>query len=98
MDSNEQNAQRDPLTEQIIGAAIEVHKILGPDMLESIYEEALCVELELRGLEHQRQVDLDVNYKGRVIKGQRVDLLVAREVIVEIKSVVAIEPIQLSMK
>ncbi len=76
----------DELTEKIIGAAIEVHRILGPGLLESIYEEALCVELELRGLFVQRQVEIEVNYKGHVIKGQRLDLLVENQVIVEIKS------------
>jgi GxxExxY protein len=78
----------DPLTEQIIGAAIEVHRVLGPGLLELIYEEALCVELELRGIAFQRQVELDVYYKGQAIKGHRVDLLVEDQVVVEIKSVI----------
>jgi GxxExxY protein len=77
----------DGLTEKIIGAAIEVHRVLGPGSLESIYEEALCVELQLRGISFQRQVEVDVNYKGHIIKGQRIDLLVAGEVIVELKAV-----------
>jgi GxxExxY protein len=77
----------DELTEQIIGAAIEVHRLLGPGLLESIYEEALGIERELRGIRFERQVEVDVHYKGRVIKGQRVDLLVNREVVVELKSV-----------
>src|SRR5438128_8078533 len=77
----------DELTEKIIGAAIEVHRILGPGLLESIYEEALCIELELRGIAVQRQVEVDVRYKGHVIKGQKLDLLVSGEVIVELKSV-----------
>jgi GxxExxY protein len=64
----------DELTEKIIGAAIEVHRTLGPGFLESIYEEALCVEFQLCGLNFQRQVEADVNYKGRIIKGQRLDL------------------------
>ena len=55
-------------------------------MLESIYEQALCHELELRGIKFQSQVEIDVIYKGKVIKGQRIDLLVESEVIVEIKS------------
>ena len=66
----------DPLTEQIIGAAIEVHKHLGSGLLESIYEEALCHELQLRGIPHERQKAVDVVYKDRVIKGQELDLLV----------------------
>jgi GxxExxY protein len=77
----------DDLTEKIIGAAIEVHRILGHGLLESIYEEALCIELQLRGLCVGQQVELDVHYKGHIIKGLRVDLLVATEVIVELKSV-----------
>lgn len=77
----------DPLTEKIIGAAIEVHRILGPGLLESIYEEALCVELALREISCQRQVEVDVHYKGRTIKGQRIDLLVDRQVVVELKAV-----------
>ncbi|MCI0387470.1 MAG: GxxExxY protein [Acidobacteria bacterium] len=76
----------DELTEKIIGAAIEVHRVLGPGLLESVYEEALCVELQLRGISFQRQVAVDVNYKGHVIKGQRIDLLVAEEVVVELKA------------
>jgi GxxExxY protein len=77
----------DILTEKIIGAAIEVHRALGPGLLESIYEEALCVELDLRSISFERQVDVDVRYKGHIIKGQRIDLLIKGEVIVELKSV-----------
>ncbi len=76
----------DSLTQLVIGAAIEVHRELGPGLLESIYEEALCYELELQGIEYDRQVPVDVVYKGRAIKGQRLDLLVAGEVVVEVKS------------
>ena len=77
----------DELTERIIGAAIEVHRMLGPGLLESIYEEALCVELRLREISFQRQVEIGVDYKGHIIKGQRIDLLIAGEVIVELKAV-----------
>jgi GxxExxY protein len=80
----------DELIEQIIGAAIEVHRLLGPGLLESIYEEVLGVELGLRGIACRRQVEVDVVYKGCVIKGQRLDLLVAEEVVVETKSVAKI--------
>lgn len=76
----------DFLTQKIIGAAIEVHRILGSGLLESIYEEALCHELHLRNISFQKQVEIDVVYKNRVIKGQRLDLVVENEVIVEIKS------------
>jgi GxxExxY protein len=80
----------DELTEKIIGAAIEVHRTLGPGLLESIYEEALCHELGLRDIGFQRQVAVDISYKGRVIQGQRLDLLVGGEVVVEVKSLRAI--------
>ncbi len=76
----------DELTERIIGAAIEVHRILGPGWLESIYEEALHHELSLRGLPVRRQVDIVVRYKEKNIGGQRLDLIVADEVVVELKS------------
>lgn len=76
----------DELTAKIIGAAIEVHEILGPGLLESIYEEALCHELDLRDIKYKRQVECDIIYKGRNIKGQKLDLLVENEVVVEIKS------------
>jgi GxxExxY protein len=88
--------ESDELTEQIIGAAIEVHRILGPGLLESIYEQALAVELELRGIACQRQVEVDVVYKGCVIKGHRLDLLVAGEVIVETKSVAKLPDVALA--
>ena len=77
----------DDLTEKIIGAAIEVHRILGPGLLESIYEEALCHELQLRGIEFERQKEVDVVYKRRVIKGQKLDVLVGGEVVLELKAV-----------
>ena len=77
----------DPLTEKIIGAAIEVHRCLGPGLLESIYEEALCIELELRGMAVQRQVEVEFTYKGHTLKGQRLDLLIENQVVVELKSV-----------
>ena len=77
----------DALTEKIIGAAIEVHRELGPGLLESIYEEALCYEFGLQRIKFERQVPVDIIYKGQVIKGQRLDLLIEKEVVVEIKSV-----------
>ena len=76
----------DELTERIIGAAVEVHRHLGPGLLESIYEEALTHELGLRQIKCDRQVAVDVLYKDIRIHGQRLDLLVENEVVVEIKS------------
>jgi GxxExxY protein len=76
------------LTGQIIGSAIEVHRVLGPGLLESVYEVALCHELKTRGFEVERQVLLPVLYKGLRLKtGIRLDLRVARRVLVEVKSV-----------
>lgn len=83
----------DTLTEKIISLAIEVHKTLGPGLLESIYEEALCYEFQLNGIKFERQKELDVVYKGKVIKGQRADLIVNGEVIIEIKSMRRLEDI-----
>ena len=77
----------DGLTEKIIGAAIEVHRVLGPGLLESIYEEALCHELHLRGIACERQKEVDVIYKGHVIKGQKLDILVESSVVLELKAV-----------
>ncbi len=86
-------ARINKITEQIIACAIEVHKNLGPGFLESVYEEALCIELELRGIPYRRQMDLDIEYKGHFIKGQRLDLLVDEEVIVENKAISEVLPI-----
>jgi len=86
--------QKDPQTSAIIGAAIEVHRQLGPGLLESAYEECLCHELHLRGLAFERQVALPVSYKGLQLDcGYRIDLIVEREVVVELKAVEKILPI-----
>ncbi len=77
----------DPLTQKIIGCAIEVHRQLGAGLLEALYEEALAVEFELQNLKFQRQVELPVNYKGKLIGKYRLDLLIEDTVVVEIKSV-----------
>ena len=79
----------DPLTEEIIGAAIEVHRILGPGLLESVYEEALCHEFDLRGMHYQRQAPVEMHYKDKVIKDQRIDLVVEDDgdrAVVDLKS------------
>ena len=81
-------------TEAIIGAAIEVHRHLGPGLLESTYEECLCEELSLRKIPFKRQVSLPVTYKSKKLDiGYRIDLLVNDEVVVELKMVEAILPI-----
>ncbi len=82
------------ITEAIIGASIEVHKALGAGLLESAYEECLCRELNLRGVNFVRQLSLPVEYKGIKLNcGYRLDLLVENRVVVEIKSVEKINPI-----
>jgi len=76
------------LSHQIIGAAIEVHRLIGPGLLESVYESALCKELRLKGLTVDRQVSVPVNYKGEVLDCHvKLDLLVGGTVIVEVKAV-----------
>ena len=76
------------LTEKIIAAAIDVHKELGPGLLESAYEECLCYELSQRGCAFQRQVPLPVTYKGvRLDCGYRLDIVVEAKVVLELKSV-----------
>jgi len=82
------------LTEQIIGAAIEVHRTLGPGLLESAYEECLCHELYLRGLSFARQIPLPVFYKGLHLDcGYRIDIMVQSAVILELKCVDRILPV-----
>lgn len=76
------------LTKAIIGSAIEVHRELGPGLLESTYEECLCHELHLRDLKFRRQIDLPVAYKGLKLDcGYRLDLLVEETVLVELKAI-----------
>jgi GxxExxY protein len=82
------------ITRAIIGAAIEVHKLLGPGLLESSYEECLCHELALRQIPFERQQPLPLEYKGIHLDcGYRLDLLVAGLVVVEVKAVEEILPV-----
>ncbi|MEQ8820092.1 MAG: GxxExxY protein [Sumerlaeia bacterium] len=82
------------VTNQVIGAAIEVHRALGPGLLESIYEECLSHELKLRGLGFQRQVPLPIRYKDLELPDSyRMDLVVENLVVIELKSVIKLEPI-----
>ena len=80
-------------TERIIGCAIEVHRQLGPGLLEGTYESALCIELESAQLKYKRQVIFPVIYKGKEIGEYRLDLLVEDAVVVEIKSVSRADPV-----
>ncbi len=82
------------LTHEIIGAAIEVHRFLGPGLLESAYEECLCHELTLRKLSVQRQVPVPVVYKEVKLEcGYRLDLVVEKRVVLELKSIEAFSPV-----
>ena len=78
---------------RVIGCAIAVHRVLGPGYKESIYVEALCLELDTRGLGFEREKPITVIYKGREIPGQRLDLIVEGVVIVECKVTEAIVPV-----
>lgn len=93
-DTKNTEMELNKITEEIIGAAIEVHKALGPGLLESAYEECLCRELALRGIPFERQIPLPVEYKGTKLDcGYRLDLLVSGGVVVELKACESIEPI-----
>jgi GxxExxY protein len=87
-----EGAERE-VTSSIIGAAIEVHRVLGPGLLEPLYERALCIELDYRGVQFERQVRLPAYYRGRLLGEYRIDLIVRSAVIVEIKSVVDLAPV-----
>jgi GxxExxY protein len=81
------------LTGKIIGAAIAVHRELGPGFLESVYEEALCVELTGLGLKFRRQACVPIHYRGKQVGEHRLDLLVNDLVVVELKAISAFEDI-----
>lgn len=82
------NPHLNELTHEIVGAAIEVHRYLGPGLLESAYQECLCHELRLRGVDFRRELNLPLNYKGiKLDCGYRVDVLVADLVLVELKAI-----------
>ena len=84
----------DEITERVIGAAIEVHRTLGPGLLESAYEICLCHELQLQGLKFERQVHLPVVYKGvKLDASYRIDIIVEGRIILELKAVDSILPI-----
>lgn len=84
----------DPLTSAIIGGAIEVHRALGPGLLESVYEECLAHELDERGLKVQRQVPLPVVFKGKRLDcGYRIDMIVNDSVLLELKAIEKVLPV-----
>ena len=82
------------LSYKIIGCAYEVHKLLGPGLLESTYEKCLCYELEKLDIKYERQKELPINYKGMTLdNGYRIDILVEDEIVIELKSVDLLQPI-----
>ena len=89
----EPDERTDQLAREVIGTAIEVHRELGPGFLESTYQEAMAIELRLRGIPFRPQVLLGVHYKGHDLEGGRVDLLVGGVLVVELKAVSAFSPI-----
>jgi GxxExxY protein len=89
----EPDEETNRLSNDVIGAAIEVHKVLGPGFLESVYEEALCVELNLRNIPFVRQVAVSSNYKDHMVGEGRIDLIIADKIVVELKTVESLGPI-----
>ena len=81
------------LTRRIIGCAVEVHRRLGPGLLENVYESALCIELRTQGLSYERQIGIPLYYRGELISEHRPDLVVEKEVVVEVKSVERLSPL-----
>lgn len=78
---------------RVIGCALTVHRELGPGFLESVYSTALCLEMAAEGLPYERERSVAVNYRGTLIGGQRIDLIVGDAVIVELKAVTRVEPV-----
>ncbi len=86
--------ERDPLTEKVIGLAIEVHRVLGPGLLESAYEGCFCYELKANGVPHRRQVPLPVVYKSiKLDCGYRMDVVIDGRLVIELKTVDRLLPI-----
>ncbi len=93
LEMKEPSQELDIIAQKTIGAAIEVHKYLGPGYMESTYEEALSIELGLRNIRYQRQTEITIRYKNRDISKGRLDLLVEGILIVELKTVNSLLPI-----
>lgn len=93
MTRREAPVELNQLSQAVIGAAIDVHRELGPGFIEVVYEEALCHELELRGILFERQKEVNVKYKGHPVGEGRLDILVANRLIVELKAVDTLLPI-----
>lgn len=81
------------ITERVIGCGVEVHRNLGPALLEAVYEEALCIEFQDAGIAYRRRLPIPVRYKSRTLGEYRLDLFVEDAVIVEVKSVERFDPV-----
>ena len=88
--------EQDRITHDIIGCAMEVHSTLGNGFQEVVYQRALSIEMNLRGIEHQREFEMPLFYKGFDVGGRRVDFLVAGEISVEIKAIINLEDVHLA--
>jgi GxxExxY protein len=84
------------ITERIIGCAIEVHRELGPGLPEAVCETALCIELQSRGIPFKRQIGVPIYYKGHLLSEHRPDLIVADEIVVEVKTIERIAPVHVA--
>ena len=89
----EPSPEVDELARKVIGALIEVHRKLGPGFLESVYEEAACIEFTKNRIPYERQVKIVIEYDGRMVGEARIDLLINKKLIVELKAVDALVPI-----
>ena len=85
--------EHDKITHAIIGCAMEVHSILGNGFQEVVYQRALSVEMQLQNIEHQREYEIPLFYKGTDVGQRRVDFLIANEISVEIKAIVNLEDV-----
>jgi GxxExxY protein len=86
-------SETEVVASQTIGAGIEVHRALGPGFLETIYQHALCLELDARGIRFERERAIAVHYRGHAIPGQRIDLIVENVVLVELKATTRTDPV-----
>lgn len=89
--------EEEDLTEVIIGAAIEVHKALGPGFIESVYENALVIELERIGLSFEQQMEIPINYRGYLVGTHKLDLFVENRIVVELKTISEFHDIHFSV-
>lgn len=88
--------EQDKITHNIIGSAMEVHRILGNGFQEVVYQRALSIEMNLRNIAHQREFEMPLFYKGYDVGGRRVDFLVMAEISVEIKAIINLEDVHLA--